>query len=134
MKTTGITLIVFGLCAIVMTIVLTIRRNRKYSVPVTARCIRVEERYLPMEGNQRAGVFEYELEGNKHTVKGTYAKYGYARKGEERIFLINPNNEEEFFDTKSNQGIGKAVISFSIVMIVIVIIMIYAGNVMQTME
>ena len=134
MKTTGITLIVFGLCAIVMTIVLTIKRNRKYSVPVTARCIRVEERYLPMEGNQRAGIFEYELEGNKHTVKGTYAKYGYAREGEVRKFLLNPKNENEFYDTSSNQGIGKVVVTFSLVMIVIGVIMIYAGNVMQTME
>ena len=128
MKTTGITLITFGLCAIVMTIVLTIKRNRKYSVPVTARCIRVEERYLPMEGNQRAGIFEYELEGNKHTVKGTYAKYGYAREGEVRKFLVNPNNENEFYDTKSNQGMGKAVVTFSIVMMVIGTIMIFAGD------
>ena len=134
MKTTGITLIVFGLCAIVMTIVLTIKRNRKYSVPVTARCIQVEERYLPMEGNQRAGIFEYELEGNKHTVKGTYAKYGYAREGEVRKLLVNPKNENEFYDTSSNQGMGKAVVTFSLVMIVIGVIMIYAGNVMQTME
>lgn len=128
MKTTGITLITFGLCAIVMTIVLTIRRNRKYSVPVTARCIRVEERYLPMEGNQRAGVFEYELGGNTHVVKGTYAKYGYAREGEVRKFLVNPNNENEFYDTKSNQGMGKAVVTFSIVMMVIGTIMIFAGD------
>ncbi len=128
MKTTGITLIVFGLCAIVMTIVLTIRRNRKYSVPVTARCIRVEERYLPMEGNQRAGVFEYELGGNTHVVTGTYAKYGYAREGEVRKFFVNPNNENEFYDTKSNQGMGKAVVTFSIVMMVIGTIMIFAGT------
>lgn len=46
-----------------------------------------------------------------------------------RKFAVNPNNEEEFYDTTSYLGMGKAVVMSSVVMMVIGTIMIFAGDV-----
>ena len=124
MTGTGITLIVVGVCSIVATIAVVIRRKKKYTASVTARCVEVIERFSPSEGRQRAGILEYEFAGEKHKVKGAYAKYGYPHEGDVREILLDPDNAEKFHDPQSNKGVGKTVIGFSISMIVIGFLMI----------